>query len=265
MPNLVAGKRLALALAVLLGASPGAARSQAPAAAPAPQSPAEQAQPIAQAVTQPTPEQEGDALMGHQRYQAAIAAYKKQTPVDAALLNKLGIAYQMLFNLTEAMHCYQASLKLEPKNPHVLNNLGTVYDSMKEYGSAERMYRRALKIDPHSALVLKNLGTNLLSQHKTKKGWEAYQAALAADPNVFQDSGSPHVENPASLQDRGAMNYYMARTCVKAGQNDRAIEYLRMALNEGYTNAKKLLADNDFAPLWGTPAFEQLLAAQRAQ
>jgi len=60
------------------------------------------------------------------------------------------------------------------------------------------------------------------------------------------------------------MNYYMAKGCVRAGQTDRAIEYLRMALNEGYTNPKKIQADNEFAVLRGTPAFEELIASQTA-
>ena len=211
---------------------------------------------------QPTPEQLGDALMAHQRYQAAIEAYKKAPADDAAVWNKEGIAYQLMFNLTDAMRCYEKSHKLEPHNPNVLNNLGTVYDAMKEYRIAERMYRKALKIDPHSALILKNLGTNLLSQHKYEKGWQQYQLAIKADPNIFQDNSRPRVQNPASVSDRGAMNYYMARGCVKAGMPERAIEYLRMALNEGYTNPKKIIADNEFAILHGIPAFEELLAAQ---
>ena len=43
---------------------------------------------------------------------------------------------------------------------------------------------------------------------------------------------------------------------------DRAIEYLRSALNEGFTNPKKIVADSEFAGLRGLPAFEQLLAGQ---
>jgi tetratricopeptide (TPR) repeat protein len=203
--------------------------------------------------------------MLHQRYQAAIEAYKKVPGQSANVLNQLGIAYQMMFNLSDAVKCYQASLRLEPRNSNVLNNLGTVYDSLKQYSAAERMYRKALKLDPKSALIEKNLGTNLLSQHHYKKGWDAYQAALAIDPEIFQNSVSPRVDNPASTQDRGAMNYYMAKGCVRAGQNDCAIQYLRMALNEGFTNPKKIEADGEFAVLRGVPAFEQLLAAQGPQ
>jgi tetratricopeptide (TPR) repeat protein len=214
---------------------------------------------------EPTPEQLGDSFSAHQRYQAAIEAYKKAPSDSPDVWNKMGIAYQMMFNLQNAQRCYKQSLKLEPKNAAVLNNLGTVYDSMKNYSMAEHLYRRALKVDPKSALIHKNLGTDLMAQHRYKQGWATYQAALALDPRIFQDSSNLHVDNPASAEDRGAMNYYMARGCVRAGQNDQAIQYLRMALNEGFTSPKKLGADSDFASLHGVPAFEQMLAAQTNQ
>jgi tetratricopeptide (TPR) repeat protein len=214
---------------------------------------------------QPTPEELGDSLFGHQRYQEAIEAYKKAPHDSADVWNKMGIAYQMMFNLEDASRCYEASLKIDPHNTHVINNLATVYDSLKEYGAAERMYRRALKLEPNSALIEKNLGTNLLAQHKYKKGWEVYKTALTIDPHIFESSASPRVDNPASVQDRGAMNYYMAKGCARAGMSERAIEYLRMALNEGFTSPSKIEADSEFASLRGIPAFEQLLAAQSPQ
>jgi tetratricopeptide (TPR) repeat protein len=221
--------------------------------------------PVMQTVPQPppTPEQLGDAFMAHQRYQAAIEAYKKAPRDSAGVWNKMGIAYQLMFNSEEALRCYEVSLKIDPRHANVLNNLGTIYDALKQYGAAERMYRKALKIEPASALIHKNLGTVLLAQHKYEKGWDAYKQALALDPQIFENSNSPRVENTASLQERGAMNYYMAKSCVRVGKNDQAIEYLRMALNEGFTSAKKIAADSEFASLRGIPAFEQLLAAQR--
>jgi tetratricopeptide (TPR) repeat protein len=221
--------------------------------------------PVAIPEPPPKPEALGDSLMTHRRYQAAIEAYKQAPQGSADVWNKMGIAYQMLGNLPEATHCYEASLKITPRNVNVLNNLGTIYDSQKNYKAAVRMYHKALKIDPKSALILKNLGTDLLAQHKYEKGWEVYKQALAVDPQIFDRSQGPKVENPASVQQRGAMNYYMAKGCVRAGQNDLAIEYLRMALNEGFTNPKKLAADNEFATLRGIPAFKQLIADQKEQ
>jgi tetratricopeptide (TPR) repeat protein len=230
----------------------------------APASPLTQSQ-NASSQFQPTPEDIGDSMIAHQRYQAAIEAYKKAPRNSPDVWNKMGISYQMMFNLQDAARCYQMSLKLDPKDAHVLNNLGTVFDSQKDYGAAERLYRKALKYDPNSALIHKNLGTTLLTEHKYRKGWELYQAALALDPHIFENKSNPRVENAASAQQRGALNYYMARGCVRAGQNACAIEYLRMALNEGFTSPQKIVADNDFAILRGMPAFEQLLASQHAQ
>jgi Tfp pilus assembly protein PilF len=210
-----------------------------------------------------TAEDVGDAMMVHQRYQAAIEAYRRASQDSPAVWNKMGIAHQMMFNLQEAARCYQVSMELDPSNAHVLNNLGTVYESQKRYGDAERMYRRAIHLAPGSALVYKNLGTALLVQRNYKKGWEAYETALSLDPQIFLDHTSPKVPDPGSAQDRGAMNYYMARGCVRAGMNDCAIAYLRRALNEGFANEKKIEADSEFAGLRGIPAFEQLLAAQK--
>jgi len=200
--------------------------------------------------------------MAHQRYQAAIEAYKKATPATATVWNKMGIAYQLMLDLNDAMHCYKTSLKLEPKNPNVLNNLGTTYDAMKDFHQAEKMYRKALKINPESALIRKNLGTNLLSQHKYQKGWQEYQVAIKIDPTILQTTSRPRIQNPASLSDRGAMNYYMAKGCVKAGMPEQAVEYLRRALNQGFISPQKIIADSEFAALHGLPAFEELLSSQ---
>jgi tetratricopeptide (TPR) repeat protein len=213
----------------------------------------------------PTPEELGDSLSVRRRYQAAIEAYSKVPNPSSLIWNKMGIAHQMMFNVKDAARCYNASLKLDPKNPQVLNNLATVYDSQKQYRNAERYYRKALKIDPHSALILRNLGSNLLAQHKYKKGAEAYRAALAIDPQIMTQHSGASVQNPASAQERGALHFYMAKGCVSAGNHECAIQNLRLALNEGFTNVKKITADESFASLRDLPAFQQMIAAQTPQ
>lgn len=243
-----------LLLAIPLAASP-AEPLQASGPAPPPA-------PAAAQRTSPTPEQLGDSLVAHQRYQAAIAAYSSAHDMTAALWNKMGIAYQLLFNPKEATRCYKESLKLDPTNPQVINNLGTVYASLKMYGQADRAYRKSLKLNPKSAVTLKNYGTNLLAEHKYDRGWAAYQQALAIDPEIFADHSGPMVQNPSSVSERGAMNYYMAAGCARAGYTDCALQYLRMALDEGFTTRKKVQADSQFASLRDNPAFKQLLAEE---
>jgi pentatricopeptide repeat protein len=240
---------LAAQIAVMLGQTPPALQEAGQAAAMTQE-------------FQPTPEQVGDSLMAHQRYQAAIEEYRKAAGSSVTALNKMGVSYQLMFNTTEAAKCYQAALKVDPRNAVAWNNMGSVYMSQKLYATAEKTYRKAVKLDPKSALFRKNLGTALLSQRKYKKGWEAYQDALGLDPDIFVHSTSVRVENPSSVQDRGAMNFYMAKGCVKAGMPEKAIYYLRLALNEGFTTPKKILADAELASLHDNPAFQQMLAAQ---
>ncbi len=213
----------------------------------------------------PTPEQTGDSLEARQRYQAAIEAYSKAPEMTAAIWNKMGISYQMMLNSKDAMRCYRESLKIDPRNPHVLNNLATVYASLKEYSQSDRLYRKALKIDPQNAPILKNLGTNLLTEKKYEKGWELYQEAIKADPQIFSDRSNPRVENPATVAERGAMNYYMALGCARSGYADCALTYLRSALDEGFISRKKVAAAAEFVSLRENPAFQQLMAEPTAQ
>ena len=222
------------------------------------------AEPASTAFTQkpPTPEELGDTLVVHRRYQAAIAAYSKSPQRTAEIWNKMGISYQMMFASNDAIRCYKESLRLNPRNAQVVNNLATVYASLKMYGRADRLYRKALKLDPKSAVVLKNYGTNLLAEHKDKKGWHAYEQAVALDPEIFADRDSPTVENPSNVHVRGAMNYYMAAGCAHAGNVDCAMKYLRLALDEGFTTRKKVASDSQFASLRDNPAFKELLAEQ---
>jgi tetratricopeptide (TPR) repeat protein len=215
------------------------------------------------ATPQPTPEEVGDSLSARQRYQAAIAAYEKAPEMTAAIWNKMGIAYQMMFNSKDAVRCYKESLKLDPRNSQVINNLGTVYASDKDYGLADKTYKKAIKVDPKSAVAYKNLGTNLMAEHRYEKGWDAYKRAIALDPQIFEDHGSPTVQGPGSVEQRGAMNYYMALGCARAGYTDCALQYLRMALDEGFITRKKVAEDAEFASLRDNPAFKQLISEQK--
>lgn len=212
-----------------------------------------------------TPEQLGDLQMVHKQYQAAIEAYMQVSPKSASVWNKIGIADQQMFITDEAKKSYRIALKLDPKNPEVMNNLGSVYYSLKEFSYAEHMYRKALKINPKSALIYKNLGTDLLAEDKFKKGWECYQTALSIDPEIFERINQLRIGEPTPTQKRGAMNYYLAKSYARVGMPDLAVGYLRMAIDEGFTDRKKVLADKEFASLRGLSSFERLLAEQQVQ
>jgi tetratricopeptide (TPR) repeat protein len=250
----------AIALLAALIGGPFSVHAQEKAMDTAPAAPPQPA-PVAPAF-QPTHEDMGDSLLFHRRYQEAIDQYKKGSADSPDLWNKMGIAYQMLSDLNDAARCYQQSLRLRPDHALTLNNLGTVFDLLGFYGKAEGFYRKALELNPKSARIAMNLGTNLMIQAKYAQGSAMYRRALALDPAVFDQSAGPNSTNGVPLQQRGAINYYKARNCLQAGMNDRAIAYLKMALDEGYTTPDKVAKDSAFSTLRSNPAFQQLIAEE---
>lgn len=208
-------------------------------------------------------EELGDLRMIRKQYQAALEAYLRVSPRTATVWNKIGIVQQQMFINVEAQKSYRSALRLEPHNPDVMNNLGSVYYSIKEYGQAERLYRKALKINPKSALIYKNLGTNLLAENKFKKGWDCYQTALSIDPEIFERVNQLRIGEPTPTQKRGAMNFYLAKSYARVGMPDLAVGYLRMAIDEGFTDRKHVLADKEFASLRGLSSFERLISEQQ--
>jgi len=247
----------------VFGASLVVARAQVAADPPAQSSPAISNTPRSEL----SPVDLGDALMYHKRYQAAITAYESAPHKTADLWNKMGISYQMMLNFADATRCYKESLQFNPRDPSVLNNLGTALQSLGDYGHAERMYKKAIQIDPNFALGYKNLATSLMARRKYKQGREADARALAIDPAAYGPGSGDGltVANAVSVRDRGAMNYYMAIDCARAGQTACALQHLRLALNQGFISPGKVAADSNFAALSGNPAFQQLLTEQTAK
>ena len=208
-------------------------------------------------------EETGDIHMARQEYQAAIRYYAKVTRPSTALWNKMGIAYQMLYDMNDAARCYKEALKLERDNFRALNNLATVEESLQDFSAAEHNYKKALRLEPRSAQIIKNLGTDLLREHQYGRGADAYAQALAINPHIFDSASGPAIEAPAPKQERGTESYFKARSCARAQLTECAISHLRDAFNEGFATSKRVANDFDFERLQGIPAFDHLLAEHR--
>ncbi|HEV2323042.1 MAG TPA: tetratricopeptide repeat protein [Terracidiphilus sp.] len=213
--------------------------------------------------SQITPEDIGDSMLVHRRYQEAIDAYKNASDDSYDIWNKRGIAYQMLYDLKDAERCYKQSLRLKPDHAWALNNLGSIYDAQGDFKKSEALYRRALALDPDSARIAANLGSSLMAQDKYQEGAELYKRALKLDPDIFDTNEGPIAVNGVPLEQRAAMNYYKARDFAQAGFIDRAISYLRKALNQGFTSPAKIIQDSSFDRLRGNPAFDSLLTEHK--
>ncbi|AXC10379.1 TPR repeat [Acidisarcina polymorpha] len=212
---------------------------------------------------QSSSELEGDLLAARQRYLDAIEAYRKASPDSATVINKIGVAYHHMFDITDARKYYQRAIELNPHYAEAWNNLGATYHAEKKYKEAQRCYRKAIKLNPNSPLFYSNLGTAYFFQGNSKKGAEAYRQAFALDPEVFERSSAARIEESSSTKDLAMVNYVLAKTYAKAGMNERALSYLRKALGEGFNDRKKLMTDSELASLRETPEFIQLIARER--
>jgi tetratricopeptide (TPR) repeat protein len=210
-----------------------------------------------------SPEKKADILMARKMYREAAETYK-EGPLDSAVIqNKIGIAYHQMMQTDIARRYYERSMKIDPEYAEAINNLGTVYYSRKGYRRAIKLYRRALNLSPTSASIYSNLGTAFFARKNYKQATETYQKALALDPDVFEHRNSWGVLlQERSVEERAKFHYYLAKTYAKVGMNDRALSYIRKALEEGFTERKKLMEDSEFVSLRKLPEFQELLTLE---
>src|SRR6204780_6017755 len=209
-----------------------------------------------------SPEIQGDLLMVHRSYAAAIEAYQRETQPSAKLWNKIGVAYHHMFALEQARKYYQMALAMKPDDPEALNNLAAVYHGQHDYRQAARTYKQALKYAPSAAITYCNLGTAYFAEEKYKPGMQAYHKALALNPHIFDSSQTQIVEETSTRRQLVAVNYYLAKTYATEGKMEEALSYLRKALEAGFRDRKQLMKDKEFASLRATPEFHQLMVEQ---
>jgi len=217
----------------------------------------------------PTPKPElssemrGDIFMARKMFREAVEMYQNM-PADSPITwNKVGIGFHQMGQLSSARKNYERSVKLNPKYAEAINNLGTVAYAQKNYRRAANYYKKALLFTPESASIHSNLGTAHFARKKYEDAMTEYQRAIALDPNVFEHRGSQGtVLQERSVEERAKFHFHLAKLYARSGQPDRAIQYLRKALEEGLKDRDKLASDDAFELLRDNPEFQTLLKTE---
>ncbi len=122
-----------------------------------------------------------------------------------------------------------------------------------------------MKIAPDYASIHSNLGTAYFARKKYQDASREYLTALKLDPEIFEHRSTVgSLLQERSVQDRARFHYYMAKTYAAAGQFERALIYLRKALEEGYKEREKIPEEAEFAAMRDLPEFQELLTANVA-
>ena len=94
----------------------------------------------------------------------------------------LGLVYQHLRKLPEAVKAYQRATYLNPALAEAHNNLGNVFKALENHGSAIDAYRRAISLKPQLSEASYNLATMLQARGEHSAANDMFRQTIAHHP-----------------------------------------------------------------------------------
>jgi len=203
---------------------------------------------------------EGDSAFERKEIYAALIKYLEAVrlnPNSEYLFNRLGIAYSQLKFYSEAMGAFRRAIALNPRYPYPYNNLGSVYFAQKAYRKSEKYFKKAISVKQDEASFYMNLGSIYLERKKPEKALEEWRKSLALDPEIFNKRSAASLSSSSnSLMER---YYFLARLFARNGNAEPAIENLKLAITNGFTDIAALDKERDFDPLREDARFREFL------
>jgi len=222
------------------------------------------AAPPAASATADELERNGDQLRSAESYLDALDYYRAaltKKPDSAPVYNKLGIVELQMERFKQARKDFEKSIKLDPTFPSTYNNLGAVYYGQGDYGAAIKQYKKAIKLEPNVATFYSNIGAAYFARKEYEPAGVNYARALELDPEVLERHSRTGVTAQlSSSEDHARYAFVMAKLYARSGAIDRALEYLKRAIKEGYAGIKEVYKDAAFAGLREDPRFADLMA-----
>ena len=205
----------------------------------------------------------GDTFLVRKMYEDAIIEYRRSIDLDgynAALVNKLGIAYHQSERLRDAEKQYKEALKLNPFYFEALNNLGSIEHARQRYSQALNYYAKALETRPESATVFQNIGSCMFAMERFEEGLSFFIRALQLDPNLLSDADGLGTLVKTAQRNGSLANFYLAKVFAENGDRDRTMSFLYRAVEEGFDD-ERMLRDPVFDLLTEDERFVQLIAS----
>lgn len=230
---------------------------------------------------------DADTLRAEKSYADAIDYYRAaiKKSATAGLWNKIGITELQFGRHKDAIKSFNHAIKLDPKLAEAYNNRGAVYyisgaqqqtvaqragksvpgGALKNYRKAVSEYQKALAIREDNASYHSNLGTAYFALREFPLAINEYVRAMQIDPQVFEHRSQTGIAaQMSSPEDRAYYSFVLARIYAKAGDLDRALEYLRKAMEDGYKEIDSVYKDQEFAMLRKDPRFAELMSSKPA-
>jgi len=205
-----------------------------------------------------------DLRMARKEFAEAAAAYQQALELDprnAALLNKLGIAFHQQARLDAAKHFYERATKADRSFASAYNNIGTIHYQRKKYRKAINMYKKAIELRSDMPPVYSNLGYAYFAERHYEDAMAAFRKAVELDPAVFDPNRNTagSLLQDRSVTDKGAFYFFLAKSFASMSNAERCAHYLKKAFDEGYKNVAAARTDPAFAAVIKDPNVQEIL------
>lgn len=172
----------------------------------------------------------GKALIDAKKYKEAVSVLFKSLELQinfAPAHTNLGIAFQEMDMLNDALECHKTSLLLDPTDIYAQNKIADTYIKQKEYEKANEHYARVIELAPKDPNSYTKLASSYFThQDRYEDAMELFHRALAIDP-----------KHPLTLNNIGATMY-------DHGETKTSLQYFKdaLALKPNYLTAQHNLA-----------------------
>jgi len=194
----------------------------------------------------------------------------------AFALNARAFIFRQLGNLDRSIADLERALALVPAHAETMSFLGYVLREAGRIDEALVRARQAVTLEPAVWRFHHNLGHVLSGAGRSEEAAGAYgrgcelarsQYSCAAFAGAMLGSGRDReareiAAQAAAMPDTIGGTYNLACFWAQAGDRERALDYLRRSVGDGWAIAW-LAEDPDLAPLHGDPEFEAIVAKIR--
>jgi serine/threonine protein kinase/tetratricopeptide (TPR) repeat protein len=230
----------------------------------------------------------GSCYYNFGRYRDAAEQFRRVItfqPDNSEGYSNLGAIYYLLGQHQEAVAMYNRAIEIRP-NEESYTNLGTAYFYLGRYEDAIAVYKEATDLNPSEDRHHWNLGDALTRVDRFEEAEVQFacaarllEAHLRVDPSDAKrlgqlalykaklgrfDESRALVDRATELEPRNTtLMYRKAAVYALIGNHDRAMEFLKLALDSGYSRAEAE-RDPDLESLRGSPEYEALLPPRDA-
>jgi tetratricopeptide (TPR) repeat protein len=207
-------------------------------------------------------DQQGDDLRQFKDYLSAMDCYREAIRKHATALyyNKIAITELLLRHPAEAEKSAKKAVRKDKKLAEGWNNLAVSYYMRSKLPEAVHTYERAISLKPDFASFHSNLAAALMDAKDFKRGVAEYHRAFELDPSFFehpsQNGITAHMGSP---KDRAQFSFVMARLFAENGDLDRALHFLRSAIEDGYPKIEDVYRDKEFAQVRNDERFLEMM------